>query len=167
MIARLKAMRKGGQTKRFHTERLIGEETVAQHSFGVACLVILLEPAPSVALLKAALFHDIAEQDTGDVPAPVKWKHPELKGLLHRIEEIFHERYSWSLSTNLSVHEETVLKWADSLDLMCTAMEQRMLGNRYMDEVFYKVRDFLNNHQPNSMGRKLLKQLEDEYEQCK
>lgn len=163
MIKRLSALRRGGHTRRFHTERFIGEETVGQHSFGVACIITLIEDKPSAELLMAALFHDIAEQDTGDIPAPVKWAHPDLKILLQSIEDLFHHRHDQQLSPNLSAREHVALKWADSLDLLCTAIEQVELGNRNMCKVVMRIVSFLHNYEPHFKGLELLKKLEEYY----
>lgn len=159
MIERLIALRRGGGTRRFHTEPVIHEETVAQHSFGVACIITLIEPGCSVALLKAALFHDVAEQDTGDVPAPVKWQHSELKDLLERIEVMFHAKHDNAFQQHLTDAEMVALKWADSLDLMCRAMEERKLGNQSMANIFWKVSDFLSGYQHHARGQELLNGL--------
>jgi len=62
----------GSEVKRFHTLTTLQTETVGHHSHGVACFTLLLDPDASRQLLLAALFHDLAEQYTGDIPSPAK-----------------------------------------------------------------------------------------------
>ena len=59
----------GSEVKRFHTLTTHQLETVGHHSHGVACLTLMLNPDASRELIIAALFHDLAEQHTGDVDA--------------------------------------------------------------------------------------------------
>lgn len=73
-----------GKIKRWHT--CIGlEQTLADHSQGVAAVIALLHPNPSANLLKTALFHDYGELITGDIPSPAK-KDPVLSKRLKELE---------------------------------------------------------------------------------
>ena len=129
---------KGGQVKRFHTEATIGQETVAEHSFGVAMICHYLKERPSARLINAALFHDLAEQVTGDIPAPTKWKHPLFSAFLGGIEEDFDETYELKRES-LTEEEAIILKNADSLQCMWYCIEQRKLGNKNMDIIFNRL----------------------------
>jgi 5'-deoxynucleotidase YfbR-like HD superfamily hydrolase len=88
----------------------------------------LLRGAASANLMKAALTHDMAEQFTGDIPAPAKWASDELQDALHKLEEKF-EIYEEMPSYPITKHEMEVLKAADMLDLVLKCAEEMMMGN--------------------------------------
>ena len=71
VLAILKVL-EGGEVKRYHTMPTIGEQTVANHSWGVAVILSWLKPDISPKALLKALTHDVAEKQTGDMPAPTK-----------------------------------------------------------------------------------------------
>ena len=58
----------GSEVKRYHTVTTLVSETVGHHSHGVAMMCLMFDPMASRQLLMAALFHDLAEHQTGDIP---------------------------------------------------------------------------------------------------
>lgn len=153
---------KGGQIRRFHAWPTIGQETVAEHSFSVAIMVLALTGGKgSLALLKAALYHDISEQATGDVPANVKWSHPFLKTCLDAIECDFNN--TWGLNIELTDNDKLVLKWADMLALLHFCKSQRELGNRGMNTVFTRGVEYLRNLTPVDNSKEILISIMDNY----
>jgi 5'-deoxynucleotidase YfbR-like HD superfamily hydrolase len=65
----------GSQVRRYHTATPLREQTVADHSFGVAMLSLLMAEGTTinpVDLLTAALTHDLSEFLVGDTPSPAK-----------------------------------------------------------------------------------------------
>lgn len=161
-IAWVEMTRQGGSIARYHTQPTIGVQNNAAHSFGVCNLVVwLCGGDPSVELLKAALFHDVAEQTTGDIPAPAKWLNPDLKKCLVPIEKEFEDKYG--LTVNLSPNDCNVLKWADMLELLYYCRDQRNLGNRGMNVLFVRGCDFLNSLPPDDRGQTLLIHLQETY----
>lgn len=140
-------LRAAGATKRHHTAVTIGQQTVAEHSFHVAMLCDRLsEGKPSVNLLKAALFHDLAETVTGDVPAPVKWQNPVLADILKGIEYQFEDKHR--LCVELTVREEAILKYADAFELGFYCVDQLMLGNKNMNHIYWNIVDFIDRMRP-------------------
>lgn len=135
----LSQVRDGGNVSRWHVERL-DPQRVSEHSHGVAVILCFICENPSANLLKAALFHDLAEKQAGDMPAPVKWEHPEINSFLHELEQRVKSRMG--LIVELTDEEERLLKIADYLDAAYYAMEQRMKGNRYADDIFHRLRWF-------------------------
>ena len=127
-------IRAGGQVRRFHTIPTIGHQTVAEHSWGVAILILVLNPLASTELLRAALLHDVPEADTGDMPAQVKWANPMLAHELEEVEQTVMEELD--IVPLLTPAERLFLKAADKLDGMWTCYEQRCLGNKNMEIIF-------------------------------
>lgn len=118
-----------GSVTRCHTLRTLHAQNLGHHSWGVA-LILCYICEPSVNLLKAALYHDLAESVTGDVPATAKWSFPNLSDVLDSLEEKFNQDHD--LVVDLTPQEGALLKWADMLEfVMYTASEIKM-GNQYM-----------------------------------
>lgn len=131
-------LRQAAMTRRCHTVPTIGHQTVGEHSYHVAMLVLELSGGqPSLNLMKAALYHDLAETATGDVPATTKWRSPLLKNKLDTMETVFNNRHG--LTVTLTADEELVLKWADSLELGFYCIDQLMYGNRHVKEMYENI----------------------------
>jgi 5'-deoxynucleotidase YfbR-like HD superfamily hydrolase len=155
--------RRGASVRRFHTVPLVGEDSVGKHSHGVAVLCCALSNYhPSAELLKAALFHDLAEQETGDVPATTKWANPQIKTLLETVEEQHNQ--AMGLNVTLTPEEKLTLKWADMLDLMYFVVEQRELGNTNVKVIFERGRDYLSNLIQHPVGCLILSGLVERWE---
>ncbi len=137
-MSNLDLIRFGGSVKRYHTATTIGAQSVAEHSFRVACICYLLDPECSKQQLLHALVHDLAEQVTGDIPAPAKrlLRTEELGRLEAKVTNSL-------LSTKLLPYQEKILKYADYLEGMLYCVEQRALGNRTMEQVFSNYQDYL------------------------
>lgn len=123
-------LREGAGVTRFHTARCLRSQSVGEHSHGVAMIVMAIAPASPKHLILAALTHDLAEIETGDVPATSKWRNEILKKDLELIEGQFNRLYGidWELTRS----EEHILKWADMFELVLWAQEELTMGNRYM-----------------------------------
>lgn len=78
-----------GQTIRYHAQPEIKSQTVAEHAWGVAVLILQFYPESSKELLAAAIVHDCGEAGVGDIPSPTKAKAPGLRDAIHFLE---HER---------------------------------------------------------------------------
>lgn len=146
---------RGGMIKRFHTEDMLHQESVAEHSYGVAHIAYYLtEGVMSGRLCRMCLCHDVSEIATGDIPAPVKWRHPILGSALEAVEEDFNSEFGFIHSLNDD--EKVVLKWADSLQLMWFCIRERKRGNRNSENPFYKVAAFLKEYTWHERGHVLL-----------
>lgn len=126
--AQVRTLFDGSGVKRFHTIPTVTENTVGQHSHGVAMFCMMLEDGnPSAVLLMKALTHDLAEQYTGDVPSPAK-RALGVRKEFGEVEEQLLATVGFSIA--LTEREEVVLKLADCADGMMFCAKERMLGNR-------------------------------------
>jgi 5'-deoxynucleotidase YfbR-like HD superfamily hydrolase len=89
-------------------------------------------------LLKAALTHDLEEGLTGDIPAPAKWDGGNVLDAL----EAKVRKYYEIPCPELSDLERGYLKAADFLDACLSCLEQRMLGNQFVDIVFERLKQY-------------------------
>lgn len=125
-VARFNAVRAGGSVRRYHTHRVLCEDTVASHSYGVAVMLDLMYEGRAPAhMLRAALYHDVAEYMFGDIPSPAKRLFNSSD--LRTAEDQFMR--SHGLFTELSEWERFVLKMADLFDGLMFCTEERERGN--------------------------------------
>lgn len=119
-----------GRVKRYHTTD-IPAQSLAAHSWGVALIVTKIYPKPmepTGRLLMAALTHDLAESETGDIPAPLKWKSRSMDSLLDRLEKEFN--VTNGIDWDLTQAEKRLLQWADTFELCLYCSHCAYLGNR-------------------------------------
>lgn len=153
MSKQLDFIRRGGVTRRFHTERVLHHQNVAEHSHGVAMICAwLADDAISTALIMSALCHDLAEHIMGDVPAPSKRGLPAYTGDTTRsFKEVFEELESDLLrevdlhfEDHLTATEKRWLKLADAAECGFFCVRERELGNRTLGDVFSNVIQYMN-----------------------
>jgi hypothetical protein len=141
IIDKVFLMRDAGVVKRSHTCRTLMDRNVAEHSHGVAMLVLLLYQEagamPSANLLAAALTHDLSEIATGDIPAPVKRDNTDVKRAMHRISHEWEENHG--IRFDLTNEEATLLLWCDRMDFALFSLEEVTMGNRFFLEYLHRI----------------------------
>ncbi|MDR0915033.1 MAG: 5'-deoxynucleotidase [Oscillospiraceae bacterium] len=148
IISRIKLINRWGLMQNTRPENL------AEHSLQVAmlahCLVLLhnanCEDADKISVEKvvlAALYHDVSEIITGDLPTPVKYHNTVIKSAYKEIEKNAEEHLVNMLPEFLQadyadaiVHtnaEEDVLRFvkaADKLSALIKCIEEEKFGNK-------------------------------------
>jgi len=138
--------------ERWSLMRNVVKENVAEHSFHVALLTHALctianemfgRNLPTDQIVTRALFHDVTEVFTGDIPMPVKHHNPQILRNFREIEKFAAERFASMVPPELKAAYDPLLapdavpdvfkryiKAADLLDayLKCTA--ELAAGNR-------------------------------------
>lgn len=154
----------GSEVVRYHTVTTLQRETVGHHSHGVACLVLLLEPRASVHLLKAALYHDLAEHQTGDIPSPAKREY----GIGDQVDQLEHRLMTQAGITypELNQHETRTLKLADIAHGALFCLREVSLGNRRMRTVYNRYMSYA--HQMVLLGaeKELFNLIEEMSHEC-
>lgn len=127
---------RSGLTRRYHTEPLIvgAAQTVAEHSWGVVALILAYHPAPSLNLIERALFHDIGESFTGDMPHWAKAAEPKVYNAIERMEEAEQARLLDRVLSPLNQQEQDWLAACDLAEAVFYLRNQKRLGNRNFDE---------------------------------
>lgn len=137
-FSRITEIRKGGSVRRYHTQRMINYQTVADHSWGVMQILLeICEPSPD--LMRAALYHDVAEHWTGDIPATAKWNNQEFERILQAVEKRI--EFDLEILVILSLEEQKLLKIADLLELVFHCHEEYVMGNGH---VLYIIHNGVN-----------------------
>lgn len=142
----------GGAIRRYHTAPVLRQQTVAEHSWRMASLVLRVCPTASAALLGACLWHDVSELVTGDVPGPVKWENELLRIELHNISSEFETQRK--LRYELGPEEFKLLRWADLYEGLLFCLEEVESGNRRMRPVLDRYREAVKRQEPlkNELG---------------
>jgi 5'-deoxynucleotidase len=134
--------------KRWSIVRTIRSQSVAEHTFFVAmyandiCAALGVDESIHLAVLQKALWHDVDEIFTGDIPGPAK------RALCSDRESLTAKLKEWKLKVfGILGHREgvavtdiehniihTILKAADELDAACEMATELQLGNNNVQE---------------------------------
>lgn len=155
----------GSEVVRYHTVTTLQRETVGHHSHGVACLVLLLEPLAGRELLIAALHHDLAEHQTGDIPSPAKREY----GIGEQVDEL--EKRLMRLAglpwPSLMPHDQRILKLADIAHGALFCVREMSLGNQRMLAVFNRYMSYAHQMLLVGRERELFNLIEEMSHECK
>lgn len=128
-IVQVKASRESGTVARFHALPNVPAYNVAEHSYGVVSLLLLLHPNPSLNLIRACQFHDLPERWLGDLPATAKWDNPELADAYNKAEIDLFGRLGMLKMVELDEDELQWLRVLDTLELYLWCDELTNHGN--------------------------------------
>lgn len=147
MAATLQALIKAGyDVTRWHTMQNSRPQVLASHLWGVAMLISRLYEGPITMfapLMRAALEHDLAESQIGDMPRPARTEQ-------HRGIEV-------SVAQSMGImHEDMLpqnilpwLEWADLIEAGLHAQREVMVGNQNFTEILLKISDHINASEQN------------------
>lgn len=126
----------GGAIKRYHMKQTIKEQAVSTHSWRMAAIIHSLWPDCSKALIMAALFHDVSERVTGDIPSPVKRANPALRSELNRVTT--EEEIRLDIRYELTLEEQNLLSWVDRFEGCLFCLDEIQFGNKKMHNTFLR-----------------------------
>jgi len=147
-ISKIIAIRRASEVKRLHTHPLLQEHyTNGQHSYGVAMLVDQLYPvikdefgmtsdsddSDRLTMIQAALYHDVAEKWTGDIPGSFKAMQPIIKDVESSVSQDVLNQLN--VDINLSEEKYFFLKCCDKLELLLFCMDERELGSKRLNHI--------------------------------
>jgi 5'-deoxynucleotidase YfbR-like HD superfamily hydrolase len=128
-----------GRVTRYHTWPTLTQETIAEHSWGVAIIFFELFAklaafggADAAAIVEWILKHDLAELWSGDMPFPVKLRYPALKAGLVSVEEDAEAALGVERPLLTDYHKDCI-KICDLLQMMLYGQHEKRLGNQYAD----------------------------------
>lgn len=135
----------GAEVKRYHTVNTLVTETVGHHSHGVALVCLVLDPFSSRSLITAALIHDLAEQQVGDIPSPAK----RTLGFADKLDEledrIVQQGMGWL--PMLTPDEKRTLKLADIAQGALKCVREVQMGNGCMRVVLERYLSYAESMQ--------------------
>jgi len=115
-LTALKTVWRSALVRRWHANPDLTHTTDFLLGHGGRVVLILHHLMPNVSrnVILAALFHDLGEIATGDVPAITKKEHPDLAKMLENIERS--KRLDIGVEIHISEGEKRLIKFADRID---------------------------------------------------
>ena len=162
MLERLKKIREGGYVSRYHTFQLIGGQSVAEHTFGVLCILFQLYGTTGIGmnLVVGALYHDVIEKETGDIPRTAKDKFPYIGAAIEEAEQDVHLR--WNTKIDLSNEQRRRLKFADTVEGALFCIDQIRLGNKNLNKVLSRYISYSTELAEESCEVILMRDIQEE-----
>lgn len=128
-LERIRALREAGLVERCHVLPHLRSYNNAQHTWGVCCLLHIFWPEDPH-LVTFALFHDVPERWTGDVPAQVLRANPALKTAFAGQDEMIMSALRLPCEHSLVDTDFVRFKACDRLEFWLWTWEEEALGNR-------------------------------------
>ena len=153
-----KALVTAGRVKRWHTVDTVATQNVADHTYGVmATLVYITDGEASKELLLAALYHDVLEGITGDLPHPFKKLCPDE---VIRMEGIAANQLPEGFESIITQDEMDMLKVADLLEMGVWATYELVLGNAGALKIMVNILRALSGMTVNDRAMVIIESLE-------
>lgn len=128
-LDRIRSVREAGRVERCHLVPHLKEYNNAMHQWGVACLCRILWPEERQ-LVDFAMFHDVPERWTGDIPGQfLSGKHALRESLEHADTTIM-EGIGLPCEHSMPLQDWLKLRAADKLELWLWTWEEEAMGNR-------------------------------------
>lgn len=135
-IPRLQLFRAAARVERAHTVPPLHKQTDGEHTFNVLVLLDHVYPEASLHLWRAALYHDVPECVTGDIPSPMLHKYSKLREGAEWAEQEVITKHG--LAVDLTNIELKVLKFCDRMELAIFCIEEADTGNIKMLRLYYR-----------------------------
>ena len=109
-------------------------------------------------VLALALYHDVGEVITGDLPTPVKDKNPAIQGAYRDIEATarqqlldmlpadMRESFRPYVQPNEQTYEWRIVKAADRISAYLKCIEEEKMGNREFAQAKITIQDSINSN---------------------
>lgn len=150
---RIAFVRRGADTRRFHTKITVETNTVGYHSFGVLWFCCFLTPGlPNTQrgmLYQAAMEHDLFEHISGDMPGDAK-REMGVRDIVNAFEAKGMAELGFRSEELLTPALLRVLKLADMLDGAFFCVSERSLGNQQIAEAYDNFRHYIGLLEPTS-----------------
>lgn len=175
MLSRMKYINRWGLMRNTRNENLSEhslEVAFIAHALGVINNEVYGGSVPAERLALLAMYHDVTEIITGDMPTPVKYYSPVIRNAYKEVEQVAKDELLTGLPENIGKHYESLLleteeekilwhyvKAADKLSALIKCIEEQQMGNSdfadarasieqslekmNMPEVQYYIREFL------------------------
>lgn len=125
----------GGDVERYHSWPTIHRQNVADHSWNVARILLAIYPDADLTMVIEALFHDIGEVASGDMPYGVKDEYPGLRDIMKRAEEKarISMAFPWGVPAKKALPEElsALVKLADLIEMWEWGLREVCMGNTF------------------------------------
>lgn len=118
-----------------------GEVAIISHALASIAINVFKKDINLEKVVLQALYHDVSEVITGDLPTPIKYYNPEIKKAYREIEthannklismlpEEFKLEYDKYMSPDTTCYEYKLVKGADKLSALIKCIEETKSGN--------------------------------------
>ena len=127
----------GGRVERCHCFPTNSRPTVGLHTFNAVSMLLILCPDPTINMIKALQFHDMAERFLGDMPSPVKQKEKSLCFHYEKIENFILIEYG--MYPKLDEREQMWVRAMDLLEFLMFIKHELNLGNKYAQQRYDRI----------------------------
>lgn len=174
MLSRMKYINRWGLMRNTRNENLCEhslEVAFIAHALGIINNVIYDGKLPAERLAILGMYHDVTEIITGDMPTPVKYYSPVIRGAYKEVETVARDELLSSLPDEIGCHygsllletEEEAELWryvkaADKLSALIKCIEEQQMGNSDFDEARKTIEKALKE-----MGLKEVNYYMDEF----
>lgn len=145
----LQNARFAGGVKRYHTWPTITQQTNAEHTWNVLRIWWMIWGAPSAEVATYLIWHDAGEIKTGDLPFPIKSRHPAIKKTFDQLEGETVRAMRGPACLSLTGVDKTRAKIADLLEMWEYGWVELNLGNRFaapiVVDTYVAVRELIEN----------------------
>ena len=127
-LTKVLAIREASKIERSHIVPHHGSYSNGFHQYNVAAMLLVLHPEPSSRLIRACMFHDVAERFVGDTPYTAKQTFPYLKEALQGAESSVD--HILGINETLSLPEQQWLVSLDMVEFYLWCDDEIEMGNR-------------------------------------
>lgn len=139
--------RMAGAVRRYHTWPTIQTQTVAEASWNVARILMMIWDGATAPAIGHALMNDCGELLTGDLPFPVKRDNPELKKMISDLEtQSFREQGILELAEphNMAILWQKRVKICDMLEMWEFGLVELAMGNQYAHPIVDQTIEYVH-----------------------
>lgn len=135
--------RRAGLVRRYHAQPHLVPQTVAEHTWQLLRIMTTIWPDTPRSLLMYAIYHDIAEGCTGDLPYTTKLASPDIKKHMDALEDTAIQsmgRYWGTPAVALPTAEEKkFMKACELVEFAEYSWNELRMGNKYIEVVLQRV----------------------------
>jgi len=99
-------------------------------------------------LMRYALYHDLDETVTGDIPGPAKRAAWRKEGIEETLNDVMTRKYGWDICytrSRATGDAKAIVSAADSIDEVCYLCEEMLSGNTWVSGIIGEACDRLKN----------------------
>lgn len=150
MLSRMKYINRWGLMRNTRNENLCEhslEVAFIAHALGIINNEMFGGELPAERLAILGMYHDVTEIITGDMPTPVKYYSPVIRGAYKEVETVARDELLSSLPDKISSRYSSLLleteeeeelwryvKAADKLSALIKCIEEQQMGNSDFDD---------------------------------
>lgn len=140
----LETLLQASNVLRAHTRPALNRQTIGHHTFRVLILLDWVHYPFSMGynLVRAALYHDVPEYHTGDIPGQIKASNQQLSDALDILEREFLTKHQMEIK-DLSSIERYLLNICDRADLCYWSIEEVQMGNGNFVDIYARAKEMV------------------------